>query len=236
MPLLDQHAFTFLIEDPATVWHLGPQRYKTLADRYRTLTPHHEKLAIDLNIVDRYQNVYPTKQQTGTEFLQLVHEATGQFPRVAVYFENSLQPIDLALLPSAAAALKRFEPLGAGVLINSPYGVGLPWREGASIDGQAWPVMDGQTLWVPAGSHAIESTPRAPGLRLLRLNGILRAARTVNPTEIEFSYESSARAIALFDRPPHRVEVDGADWGISSSSPANVLLPPGQHIVRVIAP
>ena len=27
LPLLDTHSFTFLIEDPATVWHLGPQRY-----------------------------------------------------------------------------------------------------------------------------------------------------------------------------------------------------------------
>ncbi len=24
LPLLDSHSFTFLIEDPATVWHLGP--------------------------------------------------------------------------------------------------------------------------------------------------------------------------------------------------------------------
>ena len=49
--------------------------------RISALTPHREKLAIDLNIVDRYQNVYPTKQQTGTELFQLVHQAVGQFRR-----------------------------------------------------------------------------------------------------------------------------------------------------------
>ena len=27
LPLLDTHAFSFLIEDPATVWNLGPKRY-----------------------------------------------------------------------------------------------------------------------------------------------------------------------------------------------------------------
>ena len=59
LPLLDTHSFTFLIEDPATVWHLGPQRYQAIAERYRALTPHRDKLAIDLNIVERYQNVYP---------------------------------------------------------------------------------------------------------------------------------------------------------------------------------
>ena len=51
---------------------LGPQRYQTIAERYLPLTPP-DRLAIDLNIVDRYQNVYPTKQQTGTELFQLVH-------------------------------------------------------------------------------------------------------------------------------------------------------------------
>src|SRR5207248_3006584 len=67
LPLLDTHSFTFLIEDPATVWHLGAQRYPAIADRYAPLTTHRDRLAVDLNIVDRYQNVYPTKQQTGTE-------------------------------------------------------------------------------------------------------------------------------------------------------------------------
>ncbi len=67
LPLLDAHSFTFLIEDPATVWNLGPQRYQAIAERYRALTPHRDRLAIDVNIVERYQDVYPTKQQTGTE-------------------------------------------------------------------------------------------------------------------------------------------------------------------------
>jgi len=67
LPMLNSHPFTFLIEDPATVWNLGAQRYHTIAERYQSLTKHTDKLAIDLNIVDRYQNVYPTKQQTGTE-------------------------------------------------------------------------------------------------------------------------------------------------------------------------
>src|SRR5207248_8727296 len=127
LTLLDRHAFTFLIEDPATVWHLGPERYKTMAEHYQSLTPRHERLAIDLNIVERYQNVYPTKQQTGTELLQLVHAAAKSFPRVALYFENSLLPPDLKLLPSAAAAVTRYARAGSQLLIDSAQGVGLPW-------------------------------------------------------------------------------------------------------------
>ena len=52
----------------------GAERDRVIAERYEALTSRREKLAIDLNIVDRYQNVYPTKQQTGTELFQLVHQ------------------------------------------------------------------------------------------------------------------------------------------------------------------
>jgi hypothetical protein len=116
LPLLDSHNFTFLIEDPATIWNLGPQRYPAIAERYRPLTPRTNKLAIDINIVERYQNVYPTKQQTGTELFQLVHAASSSFPRVALYFETSLLPPDLKLLPSAAAIVTRYEHLGGSWL------------------------------------------------------------------------------------------------------------------------
>jgi len=70
LPLLETRSFTFLIEDPATVWNLGPERYTAIADRYRALTPHKEKLG------DRpeYRGPVPkrlsTKQQTGTELFQ----------------------------------------------------------------------------------------------------------------------------------------------------------------------
>ena len=59
-------------------------------------------LAVDINIVDRYQDVYPTKKQTGVELLELVHAAAASFHQVALYFENSLEKQDLALLPAAA--------------------------------------------------------------------------------------------------------------------------------------
>ena len=172
LPLLDTRSFTFLIEDPATVWHLGPERYPAIAERYRALTPHKDKLAIDLNIVERYQNVYPTKQQTGTELFQLVHRAAGSFARVALYFENSLLPPDLKLLPSAAAAVSRIERMGPKTVIDSAGGVGIPWKGGAKVDGQLWPAQDDETLWLPAGPHAVEpaaadrrSAPVAPEWR-----------------------------------------------------------------------
>jgi hypothetical protein len=233
LPLLDKRSFTFLIEDPATVWHLGPERYATIAERYRALTPHKDKLAIDLNIVDRYQNVYPTRQQTGTELFQLVHRAAGSFARVALYFENSLLPPDLKLLPSAAAAVSRIEHLGPKTVIDSAGGVGIPWKGGAKVDGQRWPVQDDETLWLPAGPHAIEPAPATAGPRLVHLNGDLKAARVMNTYTLEFTYQSGSRAIAILSRVPVKLQIDGVDEALKLAGPATLLLPRGQHVVTL---
>jgi hypothetical protein len=233
LPLLESHSFTFLIEDPATVWHLGAQRYEAIANRYRALTTRAERLAIDLNVVDRYQDVYPTKQQTGVELFQLVHNAAAQFARVALYFENSLLPPDLPLLPAAASAVTRYERLGTKVVVASKDGVGISWQGGAVVDGVLWPVRDDETVWLPAGSHGIEAAPAGEGPRVLRLNARIRSARVRSASAIEFSYESDGRGIAILDRIPDAVEVDG--FPVQASASAVLMLPRGQHVVTVTA-
>ena len=99
------------------------------------MTKHTEKLAIDINIVERYQDVYPTKQQTGAELFQLVHVAAQAFPRVALYFENSILAPDLKLLPAAAAVVTRYDETAGKTTIDSPHGVGLTWAGTAKVDG-----------------------------------------------------------------------------------------------------
>jgi hypothetical protein len=212
---------------------LGAQRYQAIAERYRPLTPYTEKLAIDLNIVDRYQNVYPTKQQTGTELFELVHQAATNFQRVALYFENSLLPPDLNLLPSAAAKVSRIERVGAKTVVESANGVGLPWKGSAMVDNLPWPVADSETLWLPSGAHAVEPGKDLPGLHMVRLNAELQAARRVGANGVEFSYESSARAIAVFDRRPLKLLLDGTDEALQFAGPNTILLPRGQHIVTI---
>jgi hypothetical protein len=236
LPLLDRHSFTFLIEDPATIWNLGPQRYQTLAERYAALTPRRERLAIDLNVVERYQDVYPTKQQTGAELFELVHRASIGFERVALYFESSLQEPDLKLLPSAAAAVSRVEVSGGKTLVESAAGVGVPWKGGVLMDGKRWPVGDDETVWLPAGAHTLEAAPERAAPRLIRLNGDLKTARISSPTAIEFSYQSTARAIAIMDQAPLRLKIDGADSRLTLAGPKTVLLPRGQHSVVMEAP
>ena len=208
------HNFTFLIEDPATIWNLGPQRYPAIAERYRPLTTRNDKLAIDINIVERYQNVYPTKQQTGTELFQLVHAASNSFPRVAPYFENSLLAPDLKLLPSAAAAVTRVERVGPKLVVDSRFGAGVPWKGAAKVDGQPWPAHDADTL-----CSRPDPTPskRAPPPLLLfappERRSQERAHRGCRHHRIHLP--APARAIAITDR-LYPVEIDGENVPISS--------------------
>ena len=224
LPLLSDHRFSFLIEDPATVWNLGPQRYPEIAKRYQPLTAHTDKLAIDINIVDRYQDVYPTKQQTGTELFQLVHMAASAFPRVALYFENSILKPDLPLLAAASAVVTSYTD---GV-IDAPRDIEIAWKaDGALVDGKPWPAQSSTLLRIPAGRHTITAAPKRYGLNLIDLNATLRKAEVLPGGKLAFDYSSDSRAIARFDRKPTHIELDGAAIAPSQS----IMLPRGDHRV-----
>ena len=237
LPLLDQHDFTFLIEDPATIWNLGPQRYPKIAAQYQPLTKHTNKLAIDINVVERYQDVYPTKQQTGTELFQLVHLASQAFPRVALYFENSILTPDLPLLASSAASVNKIEQEGPRLIVDSPRGVGVAWRGPALVNGRLWPVRDKDTLWLPSGAVVVEAAQKEPALQVLDFNGELRSA-SASAASVSFSYQSSARAMAVLSARPAKLEIDGA--AVQQDFPQSgagflLILPRGQHLVQMEA-
>ncbi len=231
LPMLSDHDFTFLIEDPATIWNLGPARYPQIAARYKPLTPAQEKLAIDINIVERYQDVYPTKQQTGTELFSLVHTASLAFPRVALYFENSILRQDWPMLSSAAAAVDRVEQSGSRLIVDSRHGVGVRWPGGALVDGRLWPFANDSVVWLTRGAHAVAASAERPALRVLDFNGDLKSASAV-AGGVEFAYQSSARAMARVEKTPRRVEIDGVAARMEMIGDV-LMLPRGQHIVRI---
>jgi hypothetical protein len=236
LPLLDRHSFTFLVEDPATVWHLGPQRYAEIGRRYQSLTRHTARLAVDINIVERYQEVYPTKKQTGTELFQLVNQAARSFSRVALYFENSILAPDLPLLPAATAVVSRAGLTGGLLKVDSPHGVGVAWEGPAQVNGRLWPARDASTLWLPPGPHTVAAATEEVPLRLLDLNAELHSALT-RRGGLEFTYRSAARTLAVLDRRPRRVQVDGVAVSdpvvLAGPDAYTVVLPRGQHWVVV---
>ncbi|MEN6603774.1 MAG: hypothetical protein ABFD86_15295, partial [Bryobacteraceae bacterium] len=112
---------------------------------------------------------------------------------------------------------------------------GVPWMGGARVDGRLWPVVDGELVWLPAGAHAIEPVDAAPPLRVLALNADLRSAGATTHS-IEFAYRSQARALALVDKRPARIDVDGETAKVDvreTGSAYLLLLPRGQHLVSL---
>ncbi len=162
-----------------------------------------------------------------------MHLAATAFPRVALYFENSILPPDLALLPAAAAAPDSMERADGKLVVSSKQMMGIAWTGPARVNGKPWPVRDDATLWLPPGAHAIESSARDAAWRVLDFNGTLRSA-TETEKGVELAYESSARAIAVLNFLPSLVEVDGlAVKGDVTRVGLGfvVMLPRGQHLV-----
>jgi len=230
LPLLGKYDATLLVEDPATVWHLGPRRYLDIGEKYGR----NPRVAIDINIVERYQDVYPTKQQTGVELFQLVHFAAQGFGRVALYFENSILPVDYPLLSAASGPVVKAE----GAKWSAPHPFGLRRPGDVLVDGKLWPVRSGGTVWLPAGTHAVTSTNVRPGLPVLDLNAVLlKASATDAQTELE--YRAASRALMLVPALPRVVEVDGkAVTPRTWNAPDGIVieLPPGEHRVKLTTP
>jgi hypothetical protein len=134
-------------------------------------------------------------------------------------------------LSAAGSSVDRAAVVGGKLVIESRRGAGVPWRGPALVDGKPWPVLNEKTLWLPRGPHSIEPSPKATALKILDFNGELKSAK-VTADGVEFAYQSSARAMATLERPPRKLEIDGAEAKPELSG--NVLiLPRGQHLVML---
>lgn len=209
LPLAEAYDFTLLVEDPAPLWSLGPERYPEIARRYQALAASPQRLAIDVNIVARYQQTYPTRKQTGGELLQLVDRSSHAFARVALYFENSIAAADRKLLPYAAAAARIIEQSPEQTIAEGLAPFGVIWEGFAQVDGGVWPIANRETVWLPAGRHRVEPAATPPPGRVLRLAADLLDAKVCGDA-VAFRYRSGARAVALLDRQPSELLIDGA--------------------------
>jgi hypothetical protein len=232
--MLEQYDFSLVMEDPGTVWHLGPRRYAELAKTYAGLTPRAGQLGIDINIVDRDQTTFPTSKQTGVEFLELFYYAGHSFETVMAYGEQTIFPQDATLVSYAITPEIRAEAVGSDLRLDTPgsvrYRSGFPTAD-FFVDGSVWPCVDGEEVLLPAGSHALSigGNRESKRPRLVKLNVNLGGARYVSDSKIEFSYSGRRHAIAIFDRVPKTLQVDAG-----APAPANApwaMLPRGNHKV-----
>lgn len=231
LPFIQARHATLLLEDPAPLWNLGAARYGRLAEKYTAL-PQKNKLAVDINVVERYQDVYPTKKQTGVELCELVHEAAREFSQVAIYFESSIERQDLDLLAHAAANATVGQPAPDELVVDSPRVIRVAWSGPAEMDGRPWPIQDAKSLLIPAGHHEITVAINDPSVKLADFSGNIQTA--ISSSEgVELSYTSATRTIAVFGSPVASVDVDGTPfWNAGSAQDhTSVLLPAGEHVV-----
>lgn len=233
--LLDRYDFTLVLEDPGTVWHLGPRRYAELAQTYSKMTRHTARLGIDINIVDRDVTTYPTQKQTGMEFLELFYQAGRHFQTVMTYAEQTLLPQDADLVSCALAPQIHGEIDNLGIRTHTSipvvYCSGLKQAE-FDVDGNPWPYVDQGDVCLPAGSHfiSIDNNKDMRRAHLIKLNGDLVGARYAEGQTIEFSYSSHRSAMAIFDGVPRSLQVD--DGASAKIQTAWAMLPRGSHRVR----
>jgi hypothetical protein len=232
LPLMQARQSTLLIEDPATMWNLGPERYAKLGAQYRALTSDSAHLAVDINVVERYQDVYPTKKQTGVELFELVHEAAISFARVALYFENSLEKQDLALLPAAANTASESVDHAGVVTLDALQPTRVVWQGAADMDGKLWPLQNARSILAPAGKHKFEASASQPGVSISDFNGDIRSALGASD-HADLAYRSKSRALAVLGSDVSRIEVDGAPFLQTKSGEklSSVVLPAGEHKV-----
>ena len=121
-------------------------------------------------------------------------------------------------------------------MVDSPAGVGVRWTGGVTVDGKPWPLTDGATVWLPPGIHKLLPSTAGPDTRVLDFNGDLQSAEALPEGALQLSYAASSRAIAILEKRPSALELDGAETVpelLASGSNWALLLPRGRHSAKI---
>jgi hypothetical protein len=193
------------------------------------------------------QSRLPTQTQTGQEFAQMLYHASQASGRVAVYAESTLLPQDFEIMETVLASGTKVSAEPGGFEVEAPHTVVVQVEPGKlyRLDGQPWPFREARGLMVPEGKHEIVEEKEAKPwidwsqltLTLKSLQGELLDGSTTT-RGLQFRYASSTRVVALLNKQPYQVWLDGHEL---STKPGfylgdwSVRLPPGTHHVEVHA-
>jgi hypothetical protein len=248
--LMDQFPITLQVEDPAHYWAQRPDRYKEFTKTYLKLVRDRKRLMFDINIVDRdirYSHS-PSERPIGIELARMLIEASEASGRAGVYSEYTLPQEDLQTLSNVLAHDATLENRGNSWVTRSKSPVSLAHKgdwQNYKVDDIFWPGWGENEILLPGGIHRITSMEQKFRLfnasildiRLLWFTGNLDS---INRTDrgFQFSYDSTLRSLALFNKQPFGIVVDGganSDPPLSSAGTWSVRLPRGRHNVEVLA-
>ena len=232
-----QHDFTFLIEDPATVWNLGPQRYPQIAARYAPLTPRRKSSPSTSTSSTGIRTSIPPNNRPARNCSSWCMSPPTPSRASLCILKRRLPARDLPLLPSAAAAVRARKTPEATSDDKRKAGGGIAQRRGSAVEGfgaGGWEAVArgaDTVVWLMPGPHVIQPAAVKPVLCLIDFNGDLHSvagvARRHRVRLSEFS------AMALLE---HVMPLASCKSMATESHPVmigNVLmLPRGQHFVR----
>lgn len=236
LQLQNSYDFDFVAEDPSTLWGLGPGRYTQMEKQYQGVTQNSGLLGVDINIVTRNTIAYPTLHQTGSEVAMLLNVSSNAFKKVGFYFEDSIFTADRPLLPATSGVISKFASSGNTISVSSPYGIGISYPASALVNGSLWPYADKGVIWLPSGNYTLQSSSNPPPVRLLDFNGNLGDVSLASGT-LKFHYTGTLRALAIVDRLPSAIRINGAAANITVSEYKgrySMVLPPGDNTIEVV--
>jgi hypothetical protein len=250
IPLMDQFPFTLQVEDPSHHWAGSPDRYLNFTKTYLKLVRDRKRLMFDINVVDRdieYSHS-PTPLAVGTELAQMVINAAEASGRVGIYSEGTVPFEDLQMLASVLAhdarVVRRWNSWetqsNESVLLATPGN----WQD-FMLDNTLWPGWGENELLVPEGTHRITTAGKrftlfdtsVLDMRLVHFTGILDSLSRTD-RGFQFAYDSNLRSMALFNRQPFGITVDGKAYSeppVPHSGNWSLRLPRGRHSVEILA-
>ena len=261
--LMDNYDYTLQIEDPWPLWSSNPFRYTDFKETYSDLFPvlqgYPARLFFDVNIVTNAHNPlsetvprynFPTEQQTGIELSVMLKHMFIESDRMAIFSENSVEPLDFDRLHRALAGdskVTRISDTLFSVSTNRTTKFHSPITYNTVyLDGREWPCWSAIdcNILLPEGSHELEfdNTGYYNGIKLVKISCRLEDAAIV-PEGISVSYNSPRQKAVLsveaFDMEVDEtltVLIDGDEYQASIYpfyGHYHIFLPKGQHTARI---
>lgn len=238
--LQNKYNFTLNIEDPFTLWSLGPERYSVIGESYRDIMQKNQRLFIDINIIDRFGQNYPTKKQRGTEIYALIHNASKYTDKVIMYSLSTPEKEDMTLAPYAYAYDVKGKTIGENAYEfeaknNFIWHVEMKDKE-VYVDGKKYPLYTEDRILVPYGKHKVEiKNSTSNEIKIRDINANVKEASYDNDVA-KVSYISKGRCFINVDKKPISIAIDG-----KASSPEikelngtyTVFLPHGEHTITI---
>jgi hypothetical protein len=239
--LQNKYHFILQIEDPYTLWNLGPERYKVIGEEYRSVMSPKNLLSIDINIINRNGEVYPTAKQRGLETYELISNAAKYTDKVILYALGTVEDSDMEFAPYTRGSDITVEETARNeyVIKSDKRFIWETDTQGKNyyIDGRQWPFYSEKEVIIPGGEHSLKIESKSDSAEKLRIEGINGEITDVTSDQvIAFNYLNGGRFYMAMNKRPGQVKLDGNLIKVEFeevNGRYTMILPEGNHMVVI---